>query len=112
MARIGGMRKRCYFSKPAKRVEDGGGGSPKAWLNALTVWGELIPQTGQERVAAGRLEASGIATLRIRSSSDARTIDESYKVTVDDVDYQIRGIDNPDQRNRFLEMLVEVGVAL
>lgn len=110
MARIGGMRKRVYFSRPA-RADEGGGVGKITWVPALTVWGELIPQTGQERVAAGRLEASGLATLRIRSSADARSIDESYKVTVDGLDYQIRGIDNPDQRNRFLEILVEVGVA-
>lgn len=107
---IGKLRKRAYFSR-AKRTDDGGGGATITWVPAFTAWCEIKPQTGIEKVAAGRLESSSLATLKIRSSVAARAIDPSYKVTVDGDDYQIRTIDNPDSKNRFLEMLLEVGVA-
>lgn len=109
---IGQLRKRCYFERQKKRVDDGGGGYEPVWLPAMTVWGAVVPYGGAERLAAGRLEASSLATLRIRSSAEARSIDESYRVTVDDVPYQIRGIANPDSRNRFLEIQIEGGVAI
>lgn len=112
MARIGALRKRCYFERLKPRVDDGGGGAAKEWIPAWTSWGSLKLLGGAEQLAAGRLEASSLATLTIRSSVAARAIDESYRVTIDGVVYQIRGIGNEDQRNRFLSMTVEAGVAI
>lgn len=107
---IGKLRKRAYFSR-AKRTDDGGGGATVTWVPAFTAWCEIKPQTGMEKVAAGRLESSSLATLRLRSSAATRQIDPSYKVTIDGDDWQIRSTGNPDSKNRFLEMLLEFGVA-
>jgi len=109
---IGQLRKRVYFSRLKVRVDDGGGGSPKEWVPALTVWGQLMPERGREILAAGRLESSAGAVLKIRATAAARAIDASYKATIDGVDHQLRSISNPDQRNRFLEIVLEVGVAI
>lgn len=109
---IGQLRKRVYFSRLKARVEDGGGGSPKTWTPALTVWGQLSPERGREVLAAGRLESSAGAVLKIRSSTAARAIDATYKATIDGVDHQVRAISNPDGRNRFLEIVLESGVAI
>lgn len=111
MARIGGLRSRVYFEKLKKRVDDGGGGFAPEWLPALTVWGSLQPERGREIVAAGRLESSAGAVLTIRSSEEARAIDASYRATIDEVIYQVRAISNPDQKGRFLELVLERGVA-
>lgn len=111
MPSIGRLRKRGYFERLKKRVDDAGGGFAPTWLPVLTAWCQIIPQNGSERIAAGRLEAAALSTLRIRSSAEARTITEADRVIVDGLTYNIRGIDNPDSKNRFLEMLIEVGVA-
>lgn len=93
-------------------VSDGGGGSVRTWVTALTVWGRFTPQSGTETLQAGRPENSVVGTLRIRRSSEANAIDQSYRVQIESIDYQIRSIINPDQRDRWLDMTVERGVAL
>lgn len=93
------------------RTPDGAGGFSVAWSTALTVWGYLRPERGRERLEAGRLESATMAVLRIRSSAAARAIDASYRAVVDGVHYQIRAIVNPDQRDEYIEMTLEEGVA-
>ena len=41
-----------------------------AWVEVLACRGWLIETTGREQIAAGRLEATATATLRIRTSAD------------------------------------------
>lgn len=106
----GELRSRVTFERP-DRTDDGGGGGSIHWTATLTTRGHLAPERGHEVVAAGRLESSNAAVLTVRSSRAARLIDASYRVTVDSVPYNIRAITNPDQRNRFLEILLELGVA-
>lgn len=106
----GELRKRVYFAR-AKRTDDGGGGARITWVPALTVWGGLTVERGREALAAGRLESSSGAVLKIRSSTEARVIDASYKATIDGVDYQVRSI-TEDPKRKYLEMVVERGVAI
>lgn len=109
--RTGELRKRVRFEIP-KRTADAGGGASITWTPALTTWGAFVLASGQEKVAAGRLQASATGTLTVRSCLAARQVDESYRVLIDEVPFQIRGAGNPDQRNRFIEFAVEVGVAV
>lgn len=104
----GPMRKRCAF-KRQDETTNGKGGFTIAWTTVATVWGQLKPQRGTERLEGARLEANLLAVLKVRSSATMRAITESYKVTIDSVDYQIRSISNPDQRDRSIEFLVERG---
>lgn len=110
MARAGALNKRVIFQL-ATEVADGGGGNALTWADALTVWGQFLPERGRERLEAGRLEASVAGLLRVRSSAASRAVTERYRVQIDSVPYQIRSISNPDQRNVMLEMLVERGGA-
>jgi len=50
--------------------------------------------------------------LTIRYSRDAANLTTGHRVLIDDVPYQIRAISNPDQSNRYLEFIVERGVAI
>lgn len=106
----GQLRKRVTFERE-QRSADGAGGAAVKWVPELTVWGGLITERGRERLEAGRLESANTAILKVRSSSAARCIDASYRAQIDGVSYQVRSIDNPDQRNKYLEMVVERGVA-
>lgn len=107
---IGQFRKKLYFER-SKRADDGGGGAAITWIPAWSCWGSIQPERGREVLAAGRLESSNGAVIRIRSSAAAREIDASYRVKDGDDIYVVRSIINPDQRGRFLDLVCEKGVA-
>lgn len=106
----GRLRKRVTFQE-AVQAADGGGGGATTWRNIVTVWGGLQEDRGRERVEAGRLESAMAGILTVRSSSDTREISAANRVLIDGAPYQVRTIGNPDQRNKFLELIVERGVA-
>lgn len=111
MTRTGQLNKRATFQEPIK-ADDTGGGHDHSWSAGFTVWAHFMPEQGRERLEAGRLESAYMAILTIRDSVQARTITTSHKVIVDGKDHQIKTITNPDQHNRFIEMLVERGVGV
>lgn len=108
--RAGALNKRVTFQRE-KRTDDGSGGSSREFVDDFTVCGEFKPERGRERLEAGRLEAASAGILNVRSSSTTRSVDESWRVLIDDMPHQIRGISDPDGRNRALEFVVERGVA-
>lgn len=108
--RAGTLNKRVVF-EVQQRAGDGGGGGIVTWTEFVTVWGGYSPQRGRERLEAGRLEGASSGVLRVRSSPDTRQVTTAYRVKIDDIPFNIRSIANPDQRNREIEMLVEMGVA-
>lgn len=106
----GPLDKRVLFQREA-RVADGAGGFDLTWQDQLKVWGKLTVQRGSERLAAGQLSSQVPGVLTIRYSSDASNLTTGHRVLIDGVPHQIRAITNPDQQKRFLEFLVERGVA-
>lgn len=111
MPAIARLRKRVIFQRES-RTADGAGGYSLGWTTLCTVWGQNAPEKGRERVAAGRIESDLSGVLVVRSSSETRAVTTSDKVLIDNVAHNIRSISNPDQRNRFLEMVVERGVSV
>lgn len=107
----GSLRKRLTFETEGE-TPDGGGGYVAGWSTIATVWGSFRPERGRERLEAGRLEGAVAGVVRVRSSATTRTITEKDRVTFGGDSYQIRSLTNPDQRNKFLEFLVEKGVAV
>lgn len=106
----GKLNKRVTF-QTKMRAPDGGGGFAETWGGDIEVWGQFVPERGQERLEAGRLEASLAGVLRVRYSSDIAVVTEAWSVLIDGVRHQIRSIANPDQKTRIVEMTVERGVA-
>lgn len=106
----GQLRKRVTFEEEV-RISDGAGGYASQWQWPVTVWGAIMPERGRERLQSGRLESPVAGILRVRSSAQLRTVKESHRVTIDGVPYQIRSIVNPDSRGKYLDMVVERGVA-
>lgn len=92
--------------------DDGAGGGGNIWTGLLTTRGQLLPERGREALAAGRLQSASMGVLKLRSSSASRAVTEADTAVIDGVRHQIRAITNPDQHNRWLEMVVEKGVAL
>lgn len=104
----GKLNKRIKFRSEVE-TSDGYGGSALSWSDLATVWGSFRPERGSEKVKAGRLSETLAGVMTIRSSTMTRQITTAYIAVLDDEDYQIRSISNPDQRNRFLELVVERG---
>lgn len=104
--RAGNLNKRARFDGPTT-VSDGAGGTTETWAEAMTVWAQLSPERGRERIQAGRIETELGAVLRIRSSEEARLITTKHRVTVDGQLYNITAISNPDQRNSMIEMTLQ-----
>lgn len=104
----GQMRSRVTFRRESNTA-DGAGGNARTWTDVATVWGQLSPERGREKLQAGRLEEQQGAVLKVRSSSTMRSITTEHQCVIDSEQYQIRSSSNPDQRNRFIEFVVERG---
>lgn len=78
----------------------------------LTVPGDLRVDRPRERLAAGRMESPQAAVLRLRWSPEAAAITPADKAVIDGVDWQVRGVTDPDGRRRWLDLSLETGVAV
>jgi head-tail adaptor len=110
--RSGRLRARIVFQTD-RRVEDASGGAePGTWRTVAAARGEYIPERGREAIAAGHLQGSNLAVLRVRFQKVIAAIDTSARCLINDEIHQIRSpITDPDQRRRILEMVVERDVA-
>ena len=106
----GGMRTRVTFQE-AIETKDGAGGQSIAWGGDKYVWGKFSPERGSERFTVDRLQASVGGVLKVRASSYLSTVSEAWRVMIKGEPYSISSITNPDQRDRFLEIVVDRGVA-
>lgn len=104
----GRLRDRVTFQESVD-TPDAAGGVYQSWRNVVTVWGALQEERGRERVEAGRLESGVAGILTVRSSSETRDLGAANRVVVNEINYQIRSISNPDRRNKYLELVVERG---
>lgn len=108
----GRLNLKVTFQVEALTADDAGGNSA-AWSDVWTDWGELLELRGRERLAQGTLTSEVGAVLRVRSATETRTIvagKHRVLIGIDQAPYQIRTIGNPDQRDHYLEMIVERGV--
>jgi len=107
------LRTRIAFDKRSE-ASDGYGNVKGDWVEQFAVDARRMPLKGGEDVMAGRLAGRQSFILQIRSSSVTRAIDASWRARdarVSGVFYNIRTITNPDERNQYLDILVEQGVA-
>lgn len=99
-------RKRATF-QALTTTPDGGGGYTEEWAG-FTVWAQLMQERALEKIRQGRISDSQAGVVRVRSSTTTRQINDTYRVIVGGVTYNIRGNTNIDQRNDTLEFIVEV----
>lgn len=93
---------------------DGGGGSTSKWSIILAgLPARITPVSGNEKLLAQGLQAVAIYQITVRGSSDTLTILESDRIVNERTGtvFNIRFIQNPDERGRFLEITSERGVA-
>ncbi|MFU1606591.1 phage head closure protein [Sulfitobacter pontiacus] len=106
--RAGKLRHLVAFNRQAE-TPDAYGNVTGTFEPLFTVWGNVRETTGKERVAAGSVENARTATIRIRSSVQARGLTEADQAVARGETWNIRGIANADDQGAMLDLLVETG---
>lgn len=113
MPRSGELRERLTFQSPSA-FDDGYGNTVEGWQDEFTVWARLQPKVGGETVLAARLSGRQVYLIHVRSSAQARAIAPDWRA-VDVHDGRVFQVKSPtrnmDEKNAFLEMDAELGVA-
>jgi SPP1 family predicted phage head-tail adaptor len=104
--RAGSLNKRATFQHFTS-VSDGAGGVTEMWSDFVTVWAQFSPERAREKIQQGRIADNQAGALRVRSSTQTRQIDATYRVSLDGVTYNVRSVINPDQRNDMIELAIE-----
>jgi SPP1 family predicted phage head-tail adaptor len=115
MSAIGALRHRVELVGVG-RVDDGAGGFTRADVVAGVVWAAIRPASMREIEAAGRLEMriSHVFTIRFRADL---LPSQGGRVRWQDAagrqrEGYIEAASDPDERGRFLELMIREGGAL
>ena len=111
MARAGSFRDRVTFLRLLE-ADDGYGNTVTGWRQYLVVWADVLESPGREAVAAGRVEASRTATMRVRRSAQTAGLTEADRASCRDRLWNIRSVGAVGRDMALLEMVIEAGVAL
>lgn len=105
MSRIG-MRRARVTLQVATQTADGAGGANRTWSNVATLWAQVTPRKGGERLLGERKEARQqwrvVMRWRADVTGDHRLIWQSRVLTIENV------VD-PDGRKRWLTIEAEEG---
>jgi SPP1 family predicted phage head-tail adaptor len=118
MTAAGILEQRVRFERQVAGADDGYGNVlPGSWTELFTCWASFRPESGRERLEAGRLEATLRGVLRVRRGSDARGVAASDRVVFVAGRYvglvcQIRATPIPSADGSFIEFELEEGVAI
>ena len=107
----GQLIERVAFDKKGT-ASDGLGGAGAAWVEQFRCQAGYTHLHGGETVLAARLEGTHTIVIRIRSSSQSRTVTTDWRVRDVRTDkmYNIRDI-TPTEDRMFLDVLAQSGVA-
>lgn len=103
----GQLRERITIQQ-AVETPDGGGGSSVVWTDLATLWAEVRPLSGRERLQAQQIEASVDYRVTIRYRSD---VDAGMRVVWGALTMNIRAVYNEDRKRKYLTLDAESGVA-
>lgn len=114
MKAIGALRHRLELISP-ERLEDGAGGFTRVDAAQGVVWADIRPASMREMDAAGRLEMQITHVITIRFRADILPL-QGWRVRwTDRANRQREGYvqtaSDPDERCRFLELIVREGGA-
>ena len=109
--RAGDLRDRVTIQR-ATTADDGFGNTISGWSDLLTVWANIRETPGKEIVAAGRIEASRTATIRVRASSLSRGVTAADRIIARGQFWNIRSVSAVGDGRELIEFLCEAGVAV
>ncbi len=108
---IGALRHRVAI-EAENATADGAGGLTDPWTNPIqvaSVWAEITPLTGAEQLRAMRLEDRVSHRIRMRYRAD---VTPQHRFRLGRRVFNIRSVLNEDERDRWLTILAEEGVAV
>ena len=71
---------------------------------AMTLWANYKPLSAREAAQGGRAQNVETGTLTIRDSTQARTITNGDRITVQERDFGIAGVGLPDRRTGMIQL--------
>ena len=89
-------------------TRDAGGGISSGWSDIATIYADIRPKTGKEVYTQGKGVGSVSHEITVRYRTD---ITNASRISYDSKLFNIRAIINVDERDRFLKLLCEEGVA-
>lgn len=104
----GELRHRVTVQSPTK-IADEAGGVNTSWADLATVWAAIEPLTGRERFHAQRQDMSVSHRLTMRFVA---AVTADHRVKFGNRLFNIRSVINPGERNRWLVLDCEEGVAI
>jgi SPP1 family predicted phage head-tail adaptor len=104
----GGLLRHRVALQRKTRAADGAGGFAVTWQTYATVKAQIITKAGRELVIADRLSATQTNRATIRYRAD---VNETDRIVYRGRAYQIRSVVNIEERNKWLELDLERGVA-
>jgi SPP1 family predicted phage head-tail adaptor len=99
----GQLRHRVVIQSKA-RTDDGGGGGSVTWSDVATVWANIKPLSGMQRLKAEQVESSVTHTITIRYRSG---LDDSMRVTYAGRIFMVTSLIDPDERKAWLSLMCE-----
>lgn len=119
MPGAGDLKHKLIFGKRESETDEYGN-ADGAFIGHYPVSAGLRPRFGGEAVTAMRLQGIQPYTVTVRDSVEMREVNTDWQAqhspdcpcgrTLNEL-YNIRGITNPDQKNKYLEMVVDSGGA-
>lgn len=110
----GAMREKLHFQRRATLDDGMGNETSGPFETVFTEAAELIPLRGGETVAASRLTGVQPYIVRIHSNIRTRAVTPVWRI-VDARNssriFNIRTVTNNDQKNAWLDLMVDDGVA-
>ena len=100
---IGSLRHRITFQS-LSTVADGQGGSTESWTNFKTVWAELKPTSGRERMFAQRIEDVYSHKITIRKTDGITT---TMRISFQNRIFQIKSIQKDIEEPFWMHLLTE-----
>lgn len=104
---LGKMRERVTLQQESPTA-DGGGGYALAWTDIATVWAKVEPLSGREQIEASKLQGVVQYRIMIRYRSD---VVPGMRLSWGGVYFNIRAVICEEERDRFLQLTCEKGVA-
>jgi len=105
---IGKMRYKVKVER-ATNTRDAGGGLAQSFGSVATIYANIKPKNANSVYRQGMLQEKVTHEITIRYM---KNIDTNSKITFGTRSFAINGIINVDERDRFLTLLCEEGIAI
>lgn len=103
----GDLRERVAIEQ-VSTSRDAVGGIVETWSGIAEVWARVMPMSQRESWYRQQMNASAAWKIHMRWRPDVTT---KHRVRWDSRTFEIRGVANPDERKRWLELSAEEIVA-